>query len=30
MSKRITLSKQTRMNWLIDAAVVIGTVLAMS
>ena len=29
MSKRITMSKQTRMNWLIDAAVVIGTVLAM-
>lgn len=27
MSKPITMSKQTRMNWLIDAAVVIGGIL---
>ena len=30
MSKRISMSKQTRNNWLIDAAVVLGAILAMS
>jgi hypothetical protein len=29
MSKQIRMSRQTRMNWLIDAAVFIGAVLAM-
>jgi len=29
MSKQIKMSRQTRMNWLIDAAVFIGAVLAM-
>ena len=29
MSKRITMSRQTRTNWLIDAAVALGAALAM-
>ena len=29
MSKRIKMSKQTRANWLIDAALFLGAVLAM-